>query len=307
MAEYRSYYEVLGLDAPPADRKAVKRAYSKMLKVTRPEDDPEGFMRLRDAHDAALNIVAREAENAAWKAKQQNTPDDTSAATLQNPNLTYEDMLPEQEPESETSYAIRATPNFDAPVTQAEETDPVSESHYAVGPSANLHAPATTHKPKIREEPKAPPLLDMIEALLDTPENYNDREKWNQLFRNARRLDIDDYVDFEHLLLEKILIFHDYYDNDNSPHYDTPEKLPQKLSPSISASLFKTMSWDKVNTQGHQRGYKVAWLQRRMMARIHKPSAVPIPETDSSHSGKVWMVVLGLFFTAKLIEFLVNS
>jgi len=44
----QQYFEVLGLDAPPTDRKAVKRAYSKMLKVTRPEDDPEGFMRLRD-------------------------------------------------------------------------------------------------------------------------------------------------------------------------------------------------------------------------------------------------------------------
>jgi len=35
-----SYFEVLGLDGPPQDRKTVKRAYSKQLKATRPEDDP---------------------------------------------------------------------------------------------------------------------------------------------------------------------------------------------------------------------------------------------------------------------------
>ncbi|WP_017668124.1 TonB family protein [Sandarakinorhabdus sp. AAP62] len=46
-------WTVLGLK-PGADRDAIRRAYAKLLKSTNPEDDPEGFMRLRQAHDAAL-------------------------------------------------------------------------------------------------------------------------------------------------------------------------------------------------------------------------------------------------------------
>jgi len=67
---------------------------------------------------------------------------------------------------------------------------------------------------------------------LDDPHHYNDREKWNILFRKARQLDIDDYVDFEHLLLERILHFHGYY-YDNNPLFNTPEKMVQKLSDAV--------------------------------------------------------------------------
>jgi len=47
------YWQVLGLDEPPADIKSVKRAYAARLKVTRPDDDPHGFMKLRDALEEA--------------------------------------------------------------------------------------------------------------------------------------------------------------------------------------------------------------------------------------------------------------
>lgn len=47
-------WTVLGLK-PGADRAEIRRAYARLLKTTNPEDDPEGFMRLREAHDAALN------------------------------------------------------------------------------------------------------------------------------------------------------------------------------------------------------------------------------------------------------------
>ncbi len=37
-----SHWDTLGI-APTNDRKTIKRAYSKLLKITRPEENPEGF------------------------------------------------------------------------------------------------------------------------------------------------------------------------------------------------------------------------------------------------------------------------
>ena len=56
-------WNVLGL-TPDADSRAIKRQYAALLKKTRPDDDPEGFQRLREAYEAALAWSAQACDEA---------------------------------------------------------------------------------------------------------------------------------------------------------------------------------------------------------------------------------------------------
>src|SRR5262245_60673743 len=56
-------WETLGVE-PGSDTRTVKRAYAARLKQTRPEDDVEGFQRLRHAYETALSY-AEDADEAA--------------------------------------------------------------------------------------------------------------------------------------------------------------------------------------------------------------------------------------------------
>ncbi|WP_374336303.1 hypothetical protein [Leeia sp.] len=58
-----SCWDILGIEAT-SDIRLIKRAYAKLLKVNRPEDDAEAFQRLRDAHEEAL-------ERAAWMLEEE--------------------------------------------------------------------------------------------------------------------------------------------------------------------------------------------------------------------------------------------
>jgi hypothetical protein len=54
-------HAALELDAD-ADERAIKRAYAKRLRTTRPDDDPEGFQQLHEAYQAALNWAQYQAQ-----------------------------------------------------------------------------------------------------------------------------------------------------------------------------------------------------------------------------------------------------
>ncbi|WP_010196599.1 J domain-containing protein, partial [Pseudomonas amygdali] len=47
-------WSILGLDAP-SDIRSIKRRYAVLLKQNRPDEDPAGFQRLRDAYEQALS------------------------------------------------------------------------------------------------------------------------------------------------------------------------------------------------------------------------------------------------------------
>lgn len=49
-------FALLGLP-PDADERAIKQAYARLLKMTRPDEDPAGFQRLHEAYQEALSLI----------------------------------------------------------------------------------------------------------------------------------------------------------------------------------------------------------------------------------------------------------
>lgn len=54
-----SPFEVLGLDPATCDEAAVKAAYARLVRQHRPDRDPEGFRRIRDAYEACRSPFGR--------------------------------------------------------------------------------------------------------------------------------------------------------------------------------------------------------------------------------------------------------
>ena len=75
-------WEILGIE-PGSDQKIIKAAYSKLLKTTRPDQDPEGFKRLHAAYKAALDTV---------KSSHRPTPQARDSADLDSTPIAADNI-----------------------------------------------------------------------------------------------------------------------------------------------------------------------------------------------------------------------
>ncbi len=89
-------FKVLGLKPTDASEADVKRAYAKRLKHTRPDDDPEGFMELRNAFTHARNIARA---NDANDTNAQKTKNSIVVEPEQNTQTDQSDLAHETTPE----------------------------------------------------------------------------------------------------------------------------------------------------------------------------------------------------------------
>ena len=104
------FWEILGLE-PTRDFSAIRRAYAEKAKICHPEEDPQGFLRLRNAYQAALDC----AENG-FSAVQAQSP-----AKPENPRENKRGEIPTDSVEEPQPLA--AAPEGDGWRLRGEEPE----------------------------------------------------------------------------------------------------------------------------------------------------------------------------------------
>lgn len=88
---------------PTPDQKAIKRAYAKKLKVTRPDENPQAFQNLHMAYKAALEeALYWEEEQEEWESEENSTEHyQQESLALETPVIQQQENLIETTPETE--------------------------------------------------------------------------------------------------------------------------------------------------------------------------------------------------------------
>ncbi|MCF6189780.1 MAG: RDD family protein [Cocleimonas sp.] len=94
-----------------SDKKAIKMAYAKLLKITKPDDDPQGFKELHAAYKEALELVSEYKESSApqWftpseKNKEPISFDDSSFLDVVSQDVALQDNLSQDKNQEGDSF-----------------------------------------------------------------------------------------------------------------------------------------------------------------------------------------------------------
>ena len=191
------YYQILGLSEPPEDLKALKKAYAKKLKVTRPEDDPNGFLQLREAFEFGKRQFSSKASVPRVSQTDKTNPAPNSAS---NPAPT---------PVSNPNPASNPAPN---PIIELKDFI-VEEA----GPEFTSES-----------------LLRDFHEIMKSPNSREDSSPWVELFEKVNDLSIDDYIQFEDSFRLALL---QAYERWSKVHRGSPPSLPRHIEKYIYRSV----------------------------------------------------------------------
>lgn len=139
-----------------ADARTIKRSYARLLKIFRPDEDPEGFQRLREAYEKALAVAQWRAEYAAEELEV------ATADVVEQPN--HADLQAWSDVLDVRPLSLQSPPPL-RPLN-LESSPPLR--------SLNLSPPHSLHEPVITPDELA------ARTLLDGLSEQNLTERWAQ-------------------------------------------------------------------------------------------------------------------------------
>ncbi|WP_020411821.1 RDD family protein [Microbulbifer variabilis] len=215
-----SPWEILEL-APCDDARAIKRAYAKKLKHTRPDEKPEEFQQLHSAYKWALKAAERQKEENEESKESQSTEaiaeiTNAEQATLspevaqlqghvepqvqQGSELNHQDHSPvspeaiEQAP-SEVSHDLNQVQGQETggEIQRETATEKYTEEQHSEGRDAQenpIEEGVTEQDPQRAQRiTEYHQVLDQVDRLLKEPSKFNVKENWRFLTDTPYMLD----------------------------------------------------------------------------------------------------------------------
>ncbi len=232
-----SYWKILGVK-PDADAKTIKLAYSKLLKKTRPEDDPEGFTALHSAYKSALamakhrSAVATQTNHREPEAEQRSPHEpaedlekrksdeanrtkpeptkndlDQSAATIETVRAPKHTDDEPADTNIKVEHAAQPTPtdsNPNPPIIETlqapEHTDDDEPASGGEGEEDSFQQPE--YEEALHNDYKL--IAANLETLIISPKRVNKIEEWRSIESVPSMVDLDFNAQVSHLLFSAV-------------------------------------------------------------------------------------------------------
>ncbi|MUG46196.1 J domain-containing protein [Paenibacillus woosongensis] len=176
-----SIWEILGVEQT-YDTSVIRRAYAKLLKIHHPEDDPEGYQRLREAYDRAMKL-----------AKQH-----------QQEQVLYEededDERAEEELEQDAGFSSLERPIFSEIPPNAEDEDTLDDLESEDAPDDFEEEGPPENMEELDAEPLRIPRLPKWDTLSrdEQHEEHNEDNDWDDEDPDeVPDENFDDYHDYD--------------------------------------------------------------------------------------------------------------
>lgn len=226
-------FAFFGLNQDTAIAADVKRAYAKRLKETRPDDDPEGFMRLRENMESALQHIKWRDERRAQYA--EDTEDDE-----------FDDPDPFGLPDDTQLTEDQQT---DAPANTEDDLTPVEP----VTRHAQAFKPVSNHENDLS---LVAATLDDIRSLMDTPEHSQNWDAWLGILDRETLEGIDTFQLLSYRLRNLVC-------QETAPKRGEKQaRLTDRIAPQILLNLDERFGWSHQTGRDYVTRHENLWISQ---------------------------------------------